>query len=421
MAIDYGRPLNVYLGSELVGELTRPGSGRIRFQYTEDIAERLEGEILLSASLPVRTARYSNSEAKPFFEGLLPEGAVRQRVADELHVSYANTFALLAKIGVECAGAAVIVPQEEEPPHPDEAELQWLSDEELYERVLNVRNHPLGIEPGRVRLSLGGVQDKLVLVRSPPGRFALPLHGAPSTHILKPNQEQYEDIVANEAYCLRVAACSRFFVARSEVVRVGNAECLVVERFDRTIGQGNRVERLHQEDFCQALGVLPESKYETEGGPSAEAVASALRTLSTQPAADVLAFVRALVLNYLIGNSDAHGKNFGLLYDPVGRARLAPLYDLVCTSVYDVEQALAMSIGGVFDPDEVSSSSWSRLARDCGLSEAAMSRYVGDVAERVARCATVARDQAIAENWHRPVINRIHHVSERRADGLLPR
>jgi serine/threonine-protein kinase HipA len=411
--------LDVYVGQEFAGELTRPGAGRVRFQHSDHVRERYAGANLLSASMPVREEAYPNGEAKPFFEGLLPEGVVRERVASELHVSYDNVHGLLEKIGVECAGAVVIVPHGEVPPDPAQAELEWLTDDELEERIRDLPNHPLGISPGRVRLSLGGIQDKLVLVRSPAGRFASPLHGAPSTHIIKPGQGRYDGIVANEAFCLRVAACCRLTVARSEIAAFGDHQSLVVERFDRTFGAGNRIERLHQEDFCQALGVRPSAKYESDGGPSIAALVHALRRLSTRAAADVVTFLRSVILNYLIGNSDAHGKNYAILYDPLTQGRLAPLYDLVSTAVYDVEQDLAMSIGGVSDPEAIARDAWEALAAETGVAERQLLAEVRDMSERVGRCVASVRDQALAEDWHEPVIDEIAAISARRIQTTL--
>jgi serine/threonine-protein kinase HipA len=399
--------LDVHLAGSSVGTLTRPGSGRVRFAYSASARDEFPARNLLSASLPVRDEPYPNARAKPFFEGLLPEGSVRERVANEFHVSYDNVHGLLEKIGAECAGAVVIVPQGEAPPDPGSAELEWLTEEEVAEKIQNLPTQPLGVVPGRVRLSLGGVQDKLVLVRSPTGRFANPLYGAPSTHIIKPAGTRYEGIVANEAFCLRVAHCSRLPVARTSIEQIGDYECLVVERFDRTFGPANRIERVHQEDFCQALGVLPSAKYEADGGPSAADLVSAVRRLSTRAAADVVMLIRSMILNFLIGNSDAHAKNYALLYEPLTQARLAPLYDLVSTAVYDVEQALAMSIGGAFDPNAIEIQNWLQLAEDTNLASRQLLLELRDLAERVERCARSVRSQAAAEEWYHPVIDEI--------------
>lgn len=410
--------LDVYINDLFVGEADRPGSGRIRFTYSDDVASEHAGEILLSANLPVRAERYQNQAAKPFFEGLLPEGTLRERIARDLQVSYDNGFDLLAKIGAECAGAVIVLPKGTPLPPSDQSEVEWLSDDELYEKLIASSAHPLGVQDRRVRLSLAGVQDKLVLTRAPSGKFGIPLEGAPSTHIIKPNQERYADIAANEAFCLKVAACARLPVAKAEVTSINDLDCLIVERFDRTWTDDMRIQRLHQEDFCQALGVLPSEKYETEGGPSVASIVEELRAVSAQPARSLLDFTNAVIFNFLIGNSDAHGKNYALLYEPVGSPSMAPLYDLVCTGVYDVEQDLAMAIGGVIDPRQVNAVAWRAFAAEVGMNERLLVERLQQMATKVVDCARAVRETAKAEEWFRPILDEIVTVCEARAAQL---
>jgi serine/threonine-protein kinase HipA len=235
----------------------------------------------------------------------------------------------------------------------------------------------------------------------------------------KPAQEQYPDLVENELFCLRVARSARLRAASAEILEVGGIECLLVERWDRTIDDDGRIARLHQEDFCQALGLLPAAKYETEGGPSVAAMVGLLRGLGAPTLArDLNELVRAVALNFLLGNSDAHGKNYAVLYEPLGIGRLAPLYDIVSTSVYpDLSQSLAMTIGGIDDPDEVDTSAWRRLASDSGLGSQ-VPRAVQTFADRVVESARVVRDASRAEGWHRPVLDEIVALAERRAQRL---
>jgi serine/threonine-protein kinase HipA len=408
------RALDVYLAGEHVGKLYRPGSGRLAFQYDAAIAQDAPGEILLSASLPVQDERFQNSKTRPFFEGLLPEGAVREQVARERGVSADNAFGLLAEIGAECAGAVVIVPDGEELAAADTSSVRWLSDDELAEALANLPAHPLGGGTD-VRVSLGGLQQKLIVTRAPNGRFGQPIGGAPSTHIIKPSLLGWTDIASNEAYCLRLARCCGLTTAMSDVAEIGGLSCLVVERFDRTLTNDMRIVRVHQEDFCQALGVLPVSKYEFEGGPSIASVVAALRDITSAPAGDITAFLRAVAINYVVGNSDAHGKNFALLYDPVGGPRLAPLYDIVSTAVYEVTTKMAMFIGGEEEPTAVTENSWNQLAEDCGVNAPLLVRDLRNLAARARDCAAAVAATAMAEGWHRPVIADIRAVVEERA------
>ncbi len=413
------RALDVYLGETHVGLLHRPGSGRLAFRYDTAVSDESHGSLQLSASLPVRIGRFPNSQTRPFFEGLLPEGVVREQIARERGVSVQNAFGLLAEIGADCAGAVVVVPEGQELAATDTSSMRWLSDEELADALANLPAHPLG-GGSDVRLSLGGVQQKLVVARAPSGTFGQPLGGAPSTHIIKPSVAAWTDIAVNEAFCLRVARCCGLPTASSEVADIGGTNCLIVERFDRILAHDGRIARLHQEDFCQALGILPGSKYEFEGGPSIPRVVTVLREISAAPAADVISFVRSVALNYLVGNSDAHGKNFALLHDPARGPRLAPLYDIVSTGVYDVTTRMAMSIGGEEEPAAVTEESWRRLAAECKVNATLLVREVRSIATRVRGCIAAVAATASAEGWHRPVIDDICRMVEERA-ALLGR
>lgn len=406
--------LDVYLAETRVGKLSRPGSGRLAFAYDPPIVNQAAGQLLLSASLLVQPGRFSARQTRPFFEGLLPEGAVREQIARERGVSVENAFGLLAEIGAECAGAVVVVPEGERPAPTDTSAVRWLSEGELEDVLANLPAHPLGGGTD-VRVSLGGVQQKLVVMRAPDGRFGQPLGGAPSTHIIKPSLAPWTDIAANEAFCLRVARCCGLRTAVSEPAAIGTMRCLVIERFDRTLTDDMRIVRVHQEDFCQALGIQPASKYEAEGGPSIAGIVAVLRAISAIPAVDVNGFLHAIGFNYLVGNSDAHGKNFALLYDAVTGPRLAPLYDVVSTAVYDVTTKMAMPIGGEEEPSAVTEAAWLRLAEECGVNGRLLRRDLVGLAGRVRGCAAALAATARAEGWHRPVIDTILAVIDERA------
>jgi len=410
-------PLDVYLGTEHLGTLEGAGPSRVRFTYDEDARGRFaDGTPLLSASLPVREERYSNSECKPFFEGLLPEGAIRDQVANQLHVGRDSTYHLLAALGADCAGAVVLLPEGAEA--PVEADIVWLSEDELAERVERLPRAPLGIDPDEgVRLSLAGAQDKLIVVRTPGGRFGQPRGGTPSTHIIKPNPERYPHLVENELFCLRVAQCAGLRTARAERIEIAGRASLLVERFDRSLSGSGHMVRVHQEDFCQALGVLPTQKYEDDGGPSIRQSIDLIRGVSSAAAADTLHFIDSLVFNFAIGNSDSHGKNFALVYEPVGVPHLAPLYDLVSTRVYEgLTPALAMRIGGASDPAEVTLTNWDALAAEAGLGR--LAARVQDTTARIVRCVEAQLDAARAEGWHVALLDEIAEVVATRAEQL---
>lgn len=417
------RQLSVFLRGRPVGSLERNGPSRYRFAYSGEAiqGDRSDPLARLSASLPLREERFKPSESAPFFEGLLPEGAVRAAVAGKLGLSEANGFGMLAVLGADCAGAVMVLP-EDQPPGSVAGPPFPLSESQVGELLRDLPRDPLGIDadPGGVRLSLGGVQDKLILIRLPSGEFARPLGGLPSNCLLKPEHERFEGVAANEAFCMRVAAAAGNEAATTELLELDGIRCLYSERFDRTVDADGAVVRIHQEDMCQALGLLPTQKYEADDGPS---VASVIALLRRQPsrriALDVNAFVRAVLTCFLLGNSDAHGKNFSLLYDPGTGVRLAPLYDIVSTVVYDgLTPRLAMAIGGEDDPSQVDLLRWERLGAECGLG-GALPRFVQRWSSEIVAATESCLRDAEQEGWSHPVLEAIADVCRERARRLI--
>ncbi|MEM8997990.1 MAG: HipA domain-containing protein, partial [Acidobacteriota bacterium] len=220
---------------------------------------------------------------------------------------------------------------------------------------------------GELRLSLAGAQDKMALI-SRDGELFLPLGQAATTHIVKTGIDGFDDTVANEFFCLRLASRLGLDVPAVQVGEVDGMEYLLIERYDRRFArESDAIRRLHQEDFCQALGIPPEQKYQAEGGPSL-ARCFALLSECRRPAAARLALMRRVLFNFWIGNADAHGKNFALLYRRT-RPDLAPLYDVLCTRAYtDHTDRMAMKIGGKRRFDEVLERHWRRLADETRFS-----------------------------------------------------
>ncbi|HXR61428.1 MAG TPA: HipA domain-containing protein [Solirubrobacterales bacterium] len=255
---------------------------------------------------------------------------------------------------------------------------------------------------------------------SPYSGFAQPLQGALSTCLLKPEFGQYPDLVGNETFCMRIVASSGLEAARVDALEIGSTRCLYVARFDRVLDGGHAIARVHQEDMCQAMGILPAAKYEDNDGPSIPGIVRLLRSLGgPYMARNISDLVQAALVNFLLGNSDAHGKNFALLYEPGSGARLAPLYDIVSTAVYpEVTDRMAMAIGGISDPSRVDLEAWSRLAEECELG-----RGIGPIVRR--RTATVLRalaywqELAATQGWRSQVVDSIGDVCRARAAQLL--
>jgi serine/threonine-protein kinase HipA len=382
------KTLDVYLHRELVGHLIQNDGGQMVFDYAKSWLQRPDA-MPLSHSLPLRQKRFTRKECRGYFAGVLPEESKREIIARNLGISERNDYAMLERIGGECAGAVTFVPAGGSLPALDDL-YRALSAPELAGILRELPRRPLLAGETGIRLSLAGAQDKIA-VRVEGDAISLPLGGAPSTHILKPAVERFAGVVFNEAYCMRLAASVGLPVAKTEIRRVEDVEYLLVERYDRTHIQrpeGVTLERLHQEDFCQALGIVSENKYQKEGGPSLKQCFALLREVSSAPVLDLARLLDAVVFNFLVGNNDAHGKNFSLLYRGADSAsldtRLAPLYDLVSTRYYpELTRELAMKIGGEYSSDRVSMANFEQLAEDAGLAKPLVRRRVPELAETV--------------------------------------
>jgi serine/threonine-protein kinase HipA len=227
------------------------------------------------------------------------------------------------------------------------------------------------------------------------GAVALPAPGQPTTHILKPPISRFHATTENEAFVMRLAAAIGLDVAPIEPCVVRNRSFLLVQRYDRTIGDDGHVRRIHQEDFCQALGVPPETKYASEGGPTFKDCFELLRRVAARPAVEILKLLEAVIFNVIAGNADAHGKNFSILYGDEG-PRLAPLYDLLATVAYpDLSAKFAMKIGTRATLAELDAKGWAAFAADAGLGLPLVRRRVAEISEAaIARASEVAQELA---------------------------
>jgi serine/threonine-protein kinase HipA len=410
--------LGVYWGEIEAGRLERaPDSARdYTFTYTDATRP-------ISLSLPLGRGSFDAAASGPFFEGLLPEGTVREQLARQLKLAPGDTYGMLAAIGRDCAGALQILEHERRSQTPS---VQWLSAGELDELIRELPRHPLGVRAGdgAMRLSLAGVQHKAVLCRDARGRFGRPLDGMPSTHIVKPERTdgEYPGLAANECFCMRLAQRCELPAARVELATIADRACLVVERFDRdtpttpTDTSTKPTARVHQEDLCQALGLSPSFKYQRADWrlPSYAALSQLLDEHSEAPGADRLAGALAATFNFVVGNADAHAKNISLVYSS-DRIRLAPLYDVVSTAVYpELDRSLSLAIGDELEPDAIASIHWADLAEDFSLNARAFGHARRRLAERiVSEARTLARD-ARAEGWHRESIDTIVEVIDAR-------
>ena len=299
--------LDVYFHNKKVGILKEHNS-RLSFKYLDDATEAIAHQ------LPLQKEAFGDKETRSFFSNLLPEGDVVKKIAQIKQVSLNNPFALLRELGGECAGAVSLYPQDMTPIFDDT--LNEISEEELATLLNKLSQTPLLTGEG-IRLSLAGAQEKLALTIFPDDdKYYKPSDKYISTWILKPENRNFPDLIYNEYFCMKLAGLMGLNVATSKIKKFGSVTAYMTKRFDRQ----NTIQRIQQEDFCQGLGLSNKKYQRTEGGPSLKQCFQFIHNNLANKAKDELHFLKSIVFNFLIGNSDAHGKNFSYLHTANGYA-----------------------------------------------------------------------------------------------------
>lgn len=331
--------LRVWLEGAHVADLERTRSG-LRMRYTEEARQRWPlNTPIVSCSLPLSTR---DQPAQPFFRGLLPEGAALDALAGRADVAASDTFGLLSRYGRDIAGALTIA---EDVPAVDRYAVDPYEEQSLRDEVAELEQRPLGVHDDS-ELSIAGLQNKLLLVKLPDGGWGRPVHGHPSTHILKVDSPSRPGLVKAEASCLRLARSIGLSAADAEVVTIGQQDCLISERFDRRRTEDGIV-RIHLEDLVQATG--REAKYESggRGGPGWRDAARILDRYATDPTGQLDELLRIATFTLAVGNADAHGKNLSFIHPTPGSVALAPLYDTVPTIMWSrLRTEAAMGLDG---------------------------------------------------------------------------
>lgn len=409
--------MKVWAEQHIVGTMCRGATGMIGFRYER---EWLDGAgFAVSQSMPLQMEDFAPEEgvAHRFFANLLPEGLVRDRIVRDLKLPNTD-FDLLKAIGGECAGALSILPEDRKPSL--DREYRPLTVDDITNlvrsrgdfRAANL-GHPVP------RLSLAGAQDKCaVLVRG--DALFLPQGEAPSSHILKFESVHYKNLIVYEAYTMQLAAAVGLPLVNVKLRTDKKHRFIQTSRYDRLVDHQGNVHRLHQEDFCQALGYGHENKYEEYGGPSFAACYHLIREVSTEPAIDAQHLLRWQIFNVLAGNSDGHAKNLSLLYLPDGAIRLAPIYDLVCTrAIARIDHHLAMFIGNERDPGQVTSARWEDLAHACDVRPAFVKGMVRESATTLMQKMGDVRSAFEDHNGSFPALQRVERVVSKQCENAL--
>jgi serine/threonine-protein kinase HipA len=400
-----GAKLDVFLNNELIGHLWLDQKRRFTFQYTIEW-NKSPRAASLSLSLPLREQLYSDDEAHPFFSNLLPEADIRRVIAAKLGISEKNDFALLEIMGGECAGAVSVLPTGVLP--TAENDYREINEITLHEIVTALPHKPLMAGEEGIRLSLAGAQNKLPIYIEN-DKVSIPIGSSPSTHILKTPMRDRDGTVENETFCMMLAQKIGIPVPAVKV-RKNSDTLYVIQRYDRRVESDGKISRIHQEDFCQALCVPPNQKYQSEGGPSLKDCFDLLKKQSISPAIDQKTLISWVVFNVLIGNADAHGKNISILFTDNG-PRLAPFYDLLCTIVYpDLSDKLAMKVGGENRPEWIQLRHWERFAEEINIKPNLVLKIVETMASNIVENAKYV-DEVFCENYgNSPIIDKIISV-----------
>ena len=381
---------------------TRDGRLAVDDWHPEAIDRWGAGSPMLSLSMPLGD-RISDDIVTNFFDNLLPE-VLRDQLAVALGLERATTFAVLQRIGRDCAGAISVIDADDDLDDEPATGLRPLSDDELSGLIRDLPRRPLGLGP-EVRHSLAGVQGKLLLARTPDGRWAQPIGGQLSTHILKPEPLDVAfGEAGNELLCTRLARACGLTEADTDVITVGGRSVFVTSRFDRIVIDGE-IRRLHQEDLCQVFGRPAGAKYEAPGERLLAATAAMLRMRARRD--DAVRLARMTTFNVAIGNTDAHCKNLAVLHRPDATIELAPIYDVGHHVAPGRPLEPGMSVNGRTSILEITGDD---LAQEVAswkvrINKAAARSIVADtlegVRDSVVECASdVWVDEEIVENIH---------------------
>jgi len=408
----------VYVGSNKVGSYSREPSGATSIRYDPDWLSS-EKAFPISLFMPLSDRVWSGEGATSYFDGLLPDDrTVREKIAAREQAESAGIFDLLAVIGRDCVGALRFVPEGLDPGDPTKMEYRPVTDDEIAARIASLGTTPLGVhaDDDDFRISIAGVQEKTAFLQID-NQWQLPLGPTPTSHIFKPAMKEgpagadFPDTPWNEWLCLVLCRALGLESANAEVLIFDGKPVIVIERFDR-VWQDGVLYRLPQEDICQALGVPPVRKYQSDGGPGIVDVLEFLNGAIT-PYEDRLAFMKAQIVFWLLAAIDGHAKNFSIFLSP-GGYRLTPLYDVISAAPWpefpDQKIKLAMPLGNknYYRLKQIQLRNFYQTGQKAGLREQDMSNIFSGLTVRmddaIAEVAALAADAGMPESTSEPIL-----------------
>lgn len=407
--------LSVYYHNEAIGTLKKIKGLRYAFSYEDEWLQRGDA-IPISISLPLTPGEFDEEKSMSFFSNLLPESTIRERLAKKLRISRNDSYGLLEIIGGECAGAISIIPSGMK--YEENENYEEIPNDSLSELLSSISRRPLLAGDQDIRLSLAGAQDKLPIYFNEDS-FFLPKGNKASTHIIKTAiSDEYPYSVINEAFCMNLANELGLPVPEVRIIRDAHEPFFLIKRYDRFADEDGNIIRLHQEDFCQALGISPENKYEENGGPSLVDCFNLVGEYSMNPAIDKLHLIKWVMFNILIGNADSHAKNLSFLYKD-GDVSLSPFYDLLCTKVYPLKEAFSMKIGKKKEVRYLSVHDWKNLSESIGVKFIIFPELRRELMDGIDSKTTRIKNEICADEDEGCFIESIEKVIEERKKYLL--
>ena len=408
--------LRVFFEQRRVGtiDIDRAGPG---FTYDPEWI-RLRGAFPISTTMPLKPERIASDIFLPWAANLLPESEQLRTLGQLLGMAAGDVVGLLSAIGGDTAGALSIG----QPGRT--ASVQWrpiIKPEDLEKLIEELPNKPFLVGEEGVSMSLAGVQSKLAVAIDDRGLVCIPMNGSPSTHILKPDAPRLRGGVQNEAFCLTLARRLGIPTPDVSTGKAGERTYLLVKRFDR-INVSGRWRRLHQEDFCQALGKPPSAKYEINQtgirGPTLKDLFEVARR--HMYSTDIVRLLDMVVFNVITCNTDAHAKNYSIMITATG-ASLAPIYDVMCGEVWEnVTKNLAQKIAGNSRGDHLKGRHWHRFARECGLNPRQVIDRIGELAKFViAESGAAETEVAAMPAGGHAILGQTRQAVERRARAIF--
>jgi serine/threonine-protein kinase HipA len=415
------------LDGKEAGRVRNDARGRLTFVYNNSWREGQEA-YPLSLSMPLAAEEHGPAVIQAFLWGLLPDNElVLDRWAKKFQISARNVFALISHVGEDCAGAVQFVTpdRQEALKNGEDDKVEWLDEAAVAKRLQALREDHAAwrLQRDTGQFSLAGAEPKTALLLQK-SRWGIPAGRIPTTHILKPPTGNFDGHAENEHICLLLARQLGLPTAETKVMRFEKEIAVVIERYDRQVVD-NGIARIHQEDICQARGIMPTKKYQNEGGPSPSDIIELLRTYSTDREADIDTFVDALAFNWLIAGTDAHAKNYSLLLADGPEVRLAPLYDIASILPYDdvdfQKIKLAMKIGDEYKLGQIGLREWQKFAREMRFDAGKVRDRLIQMAEQLPDLVTEVHAQAQKDGLDNATVGRLAKNVIARAKDCLRR